>query len=67
MNAVIEVLGVKDDLVGALVAALSGSHFDVIFLPFGWQENKEVLDIVNSQDPKFSENLQRDAILLLEK
>ena len=71
MNVVMDILGVvpgeRGDLIEALQKSLQGNKFDVLVLPFNWKENEEILEVINSKDPKFSKNVEKDATLLLKK
>lgn len=66
-DAVAESFTIDDFLNRELRSILNGKKLKIIVLPFEWQENKDVLEVVNFHDPEFSEKIQEDRILLFEK
>jgi predicted nucleotidyltransferase len=50
-----------------IVSALDGKKVGIILLPFEWQKNEAILEIIDYHDPEFSKNIQGDRILLFEK
>lgn len=57
-----------DDLINREInSMLKGKKLKIIVLPFEWEMNEDVLEIVNSHDPEFSQKIQKDRILLFEK
>lgn len=50
-----------------IVESLGGINIDIIVLPFKWEDDDEILKVINAHDPKFSRNIQGDRKLLFEK
>lgn len=57
----------SDSLAKEIVGELGGKSVDIIILPFEWEKDDEILNAINSRDPKFSQNIQGDRKLLFEK
>jgi hypothetical protein len=66
-DAIAESFTIDDSLNREIYSMLNGKKLKIIVLPFGWEKSEDVLEVVNSQDSEFSENIQRDRILLFEK
>jgi hypothetical protein len=50
-----------------IISALDGKKADIILLPFEWEKEQHILEIINYHDPEFSDNVKGDRILLFEK
>ncbi|MDA3815295.1 MAG: hypothetical protein PF549_02925 [Patescibacteria group bacterium] len=61
------IFNIDDSLSKEIVSMLNGRKIDIILLPFEWEKDEEILDAINSRDPKFSLNIQGDKKLLFEK
>jgi len=66
-EAIAKTLGIDIMLSEKIFEAFKGNALDILTLPFGWQENEQLLEWINDEDPNFSASLQKDAILLFEK
>ena len=67
LRITMKILGIDEHLLEEIPSTLSGKGLDIIFLPFNWEENPEVLSVINFYDPDFSKNIQKDRLLLFEK
>lgn len=50
-----------------IVSTLDGKKVDIILLPFEWEKNEAILEIINYHDPEFSKNIRENRILLFER
>lgn len=62
-----EIFEINELLIEELVSALDDNKIDPILLPFEWEKDQDILEIINFHDPEFSEKIQRDRLLLFEK
>lgn len=63
-----KILKLSDDIYKEIIKELGHHEFDIMMLlPHGWQKNEEILEVLNSKYPKFSDALREDSILLFKK
>ncbi|MDO9399360.1 MAG: hypothetical protein Q7T79_01565 [bacterium] len=65
--AATKILQIDNILMKKITEDLDGSAIDLLLLPFNWRKRKDVLKVINYQDPNFTENISQDAILIFEK